>query len=526
MLLNKSIDTLLGLDVGTTGVKAALFAAEDGRTLASAFEGYPLYHPAPGWAEQEAEDWWRATCAATQACLALARAQGILPGQVRGLGLSGQMHGLVLLDAQDRVLRRSIIWSDQRSAAECEWITRSVGAARLIDLTSNPALTGFTAPKALWVRAHEPEIFARAVHLLTPKDYIRYRLTGALAMEITDAAGTLFLDVRRGEWSGELLERIGLDARLLPPVRRSIDVCGEVSGEAATLTGLAAGTLVAGGGADNACGAVGSGVVKPGRVLLSIGTSGVVLVHAKEPVVDRSGPVPRAHTFNHSVPTAWYLMAVTQAAGLSLRWLRDQIGLPEMALARWGVGDAYDLLAAEAAGTPPGCEGLLFLPYLQGERAPHLDPEARGGWIGLTARHDRRALIRSVLEGVAYSMRDCFQIIREQGLPIEQVRVTGGGARSALWRQILADVLETELATTQAEEGPSFGAALLAGVAAGVYPSIEAACDATVRLGTRTAPEATRSALYRQYYAVYQTLYPALKASFARLGTLSGGANA
>ncbi len=519
------MDTLLGLDIGTTGVKAALFAAEDGRTLASAFEDYPLYHPFPGWAEQDPEDWWRATCAATQACLAQAHARGITTKEVRGVGLSGQMHGLVLLDAQDRVLRRSIIWSDQRSAAECDWITHTVGAERLIDLTSNPALTGFTAPKALWVRTHEPELFARAGHLLTPKDYIRYRLTGVLAMEISDAAGTLFLDVRRGEWSSELLERIGLDANLLPPVRRSIDVCGEITSEVAKLTGLAAGTPVAGGGADNACGAVGSGVVKPGTVLLSIGTSGVVLVHSTEPLVDRSGPLPRAHTFNHSVPNTWYLMAVTQAAGLSFRWLRDHLGLPEMALARWGVGDAYDLLAAEAAGAPPGCEGLLFLPYLQGERAPHLDPEARGGWIGLTARHDRRALIRSVLEGVAYSMRDCFQIIREQGLPIEQIRVTGGGARGVLWRQILADVLESELATTQVEEGPSFGAALLAGVAAGVYPTVEAACDATIRPGTRTEPDTARTATYRQYYQVYQALYPALKTSFAHLGALSKGTN-
>ena len=519
------METLLGVDIGTTGVKAALFAAEDGRTLASAFEAYLLYHPAPGWAEQHPEDWWRATCAAIQTCLALGKIQGIGPEDIRALGLSGQMHGLVLLDEQDRVLRPCIIWADQRSAAECDWITETVGAQRLIDLTSNPALTGFTAPKAIWVRNHEPEVFARAVHLLLPKDYIRYRLTGVLAMEITDAAGTLFLDVKKGAWSTELLERIGVNPALLPPLRQSVDVCGEITPEVAALTGLPAGTPVAGGGADNACGAVGSGIVQPGLVLLSLGTSGVVLAHASEPRVDRTGPTPRAHTFNHSVPGAWYLMAVTQAAGLSFRWTRDQIGLPEMALERWGVSDAYELLSAEAAGAPAGCEGLLFLPYLQGERAPHLDPAARGGWIGLTARHDRRALIRSVLEGVAYSLRDCFAIIREQGLPIEQVRVTGGGARGALWRQILADVLEIELATTQAQEGPSFGAALLAGVAAGVYPSVEAACAATVQLSARTAPDETNSRIYHQYYPIYQELYPALKASFARLGTLGGGTN-
>ena len=519
------MEALLGVDIGTTGAKAALFAAEDGRTLASAFEAYPLYHPAPGWAEQNPEDWWRATCAAIKTCLALGQTQGIPPEDVRALGLSGQMHGLVLLDEQDRVLRPCIIWADQRSAAECEWITATVGAQRLIDLTSNPALTGFTAPKAIWVRNHEPEIFARAVHLLLPKDYIRYRLTGVLAMEITDAAGTLFLDVRNGVWSTELLESIGVNPALLPSVRQSVDVCGEITPAVAALTGLPAGTPVAGGGADNACGAVGNGIVQPGLVLLSLGTSGVVLAHASEPRVDRTGPTPRAHTFNHSVPGAWYLMAVTQAAGLSFRWTRDQIGLPEMALERWGVSDAYELLSAEAAGAPAGCEGLLFLPYLQGERAPHLDPAARGGWIGLTARHDRRDLIRSVLEGVAYSLRDCFAIIREQGLPIEQVRITGGGARGALWRQILADVLETELATTQAQEGPSFGAALLAGVAAGVYPSVEAACAAAVRLGERTTPEETNTRIYNTYYPIYQELYPALKASFARLGAPGGGVN-
>ncbi len=519
------MDTLLGVDIGTTGAKAALFAADDGRTIASAFESYPLYHPAPGWAEQDPEDWWQATCTAIQACLAKASAAGIRPEQVRGLGLSGQMHGLVLLDEQDRVLRPCIIWADQRSAAECDWITQTVGAQRLITLTSNPALTGFTAPKAMWVHFHEPEIFARAAHLLTPKDYIRYRLTGMLAMEITDAAGTLFLDVRQGTWSTELLASLGLNPALLPPVRQSIDVCGEITSSAAALTGLPAGTPVAGGGADNACGAVGSGVVKPGLVLLSLGTSGVVLAHASEPRVDHTGPVPRAHTFNHSVPGAWYLMAVTQSAGLSFRWTRDHLGLPEMALEHWGAGDAYELLAAQAVWAPPGCEGLLFLPYLQGERAPHLDPAARGGWIGLTARHDRRYLIRAVLEGVAYSLRDCFAIIREQGLPIEQVRITGGGARSPLWRQILADVLDIELATTQAQEGPSFGAALLAGVAAGVYSSVESACEATVHLGTRTPPNEASVHIYQQYYPVYQELYPALKASFARLGAISGGTN-
>jgi xylulokinase len=524
------MDTLLGIDIGTTGVKAAIYATEAGdgsSTLASAFVDYPLYHPHPGWAEQDPEDWWRATCAAIRTCLDRAHAQhGVTARDVRGVGLSGQMHGVVLLDEQHRVLRPCIIWADQRSQEQCDWITRTVGAERLLDLVSNPALTGFTAPKALWVRDHEPDTFARARTLLLPKDYIRYRLTGEFAMEISDAAGTLFLNVREGRWSEELLAAIGLDSALLPPVRQSVEPCGAITDEVAALTGLAAGTPVAGGGADNACGAVGNGVVRPGLALLSIGTSGVVLAHATEPRVDRSGPVPRIHTFNHAVPGAWYFMGVTQGAGLSLRWARDNLGLPERALEQWTGVDAYDLLAQEAGAAPLGAEGLLFLPYLQGERTPHLDANARGGWIGLTARHDRRTLIRAVLEGVAYSMRDCLTILRAMlaagspGEDITQLRITGGGARSPIWRQIFADALATELVTTAAQEGPGFGAALLAGVAAGVYATIAEACDALVRVATHTEPDVAHARRYDDYYAVYTSLYPALKGVFGALARL------
>jgi len=502
---------LLGIDLGTTGVKAALFSAEDGHVLSSAFVDYPLMHPQPGWAEQDPATWWQATITAIRTCLVGAVRHNVQPADVRGVGLSGQMHGVVLLDEQHQVLRPCIIWADQRSEAQCRWMTERVGAARLIELVSNPALPGFSAPKLLWIRDNEPKIFARARTMLLPKDYIRFRLTGKVAMEISDAAGTCLLDVKKGVWSREVLEAIGIDPALLPPVVASDTVNGTITDQVASQTDLVAGTPVAGGGADNACGAVGNGVVRPGLVLVSIGTSGVVLAYADTPQVDMSGPVPRVHTFNHAVPHAWYLMGVTQAAGLSLHWVRDNIGLPERALERWTELDAYELLMKEAESVPAGSNGLLFLPYLQGERTPHLDAYARGGWIGLTASHDRRHLVRAVLEGVAFSLKDCFTIIREQGLPMEQLRATGGGAKSHLWRQIIADVLGVELVTTNATEGPAFGAALLAGVASGIYDSISQACETTIHVVERTEPLLAAERDYAQAYETYRALYPALK---------------
>jgi xylulokinase len=507
------METLLGIDLGTTGVKAALFAAEDGRVLADAFVDYPLSHPHPGWAEQNPADWWQATVTAMRTCLTSASQAG---AQVKGIGLSGQMHGVVLLDQAHQVLRPCIIWSDQRSEEQCRWMTERVGASRLIEYVSNPALTGFSAPKLLWVRDNEPDIFARTRTVLLPKDYIRYLLTGITAMEISDAAGTCLFDVKQGVWAQDVFSAIGLNPSLFPAVIPADTVGGTITAEVAALTGLPVGTPVAGGGADNACGAVGNGVVASGLVLISIGTSGIVLAHADAPQVDTTGPVPRVHTFNHAVPNAWYLMGVTQGAGLSLRWVRDNLGLPERALERWTGIDAYEYLAREAAGAPAGSEGLIFLPYLQGERTPHLDAYARGGWIGLTVRHDRRHLIRSVMEGVAFSLKDCFAIMREQGLLLDQVRATGGGARSAFWRQVIADVLGVELVTTNVGEGPAFGAALLAGVASGVYRSVQAACDQTIRIVERTEPESETALDYVQAYETYKALYPALKPIVSR----------
>jgi xylulokinase len=352
--------------------------------------------------------------------------------------------------------------------------------------------------------------------MLLPKDYIRFRLTGEVAMEISDAAGTCLLDVKHGRWSSEVLDALGLDPKLLPPIIASDTVSGTITAEVASQTDLLAETPVAGGGADNACGAVGNGIVQPGLALVSIGTSGVVLAFTDTPKVDTSGPVPRVHTFNHAVPKAWYLMGVTQGAGLSLRWVRDNIGLPERALERWTGLDAYELLAKEAESVPEGSDGLLFLPYLQGERTPHLDAFARGGWIGLTASHDRRHLVRAVLEGVAFSLKDCFSIIQEQGLHLEQLRATGGGAKSRLWRQIIADVLGVELVTTSAAEGPAFGAALLAGVASGIYASISQACETTIHVVERTEPRPKVKHAYTQAYETYRALYPALKPIISR----------
>jgi xylulokinase len=504
-------DTLLGLDLGTTGAKALLCRAADGAVLATGFAPYPLHHPRPGWAEQDPVDWWTACGKAVRACLDRAAQLGATQSaSVRALALSGQMHGAVLLDDAGAVLRQCIIWADQRSGAECDAIHARVGLERLITLTGNPALTGFTAAKVLWVRDHEPDIFARARRLLLPKDYIRWRMTGTAAIERSDAAGTNLLDIQTGDWAAEVVAALDLPAALLPPVGGATEVCGTLTAAAAAHLGLPAGIPVAGGGADNACGAVGTGVVAPGLALLSIGTSGVVLAPTATPRRDQSARIPRLHTFCHAPPHTWYLMGVTQAAGLALRWARDTLAA--------GHSADYETLMAEAATAPPGAAGLLFLPYLQGERTPHLDPLARGAWIGLTAAHQRPHLVRAVLEGVTFSLKDCFALLAEQDVPIAQLRITGGGAHSQLWRQICADVLERPVITLAADEGPAFGAALIAGTAVGLYPSLEVACARTVRLGAEVAPDPAAAAAYQRQYALYRAAYPALRDLMHALG--------
>jgi xylulokinase len=497
---------LLGIDIGTTGTKAALFTP-DGRLVASAAADHPLAHPRPRWAEQAPEDWWQAALAAIRAVLARA---GVPARAIGGIGLSGQMHGAVLLDAAGAVLRPCIIWSDQRTQAECDEITATVGEQRLAEWVANPALPGFTAPKLLWVRRHEPRVWERVRTVLLPKDYLRYRLTGELAQEISDAAGTLLFDVRRRRWSTELLAALALPAELLPPWRESAAICGRVTPAAAAATGLAAGTPVVGGGADNACAAAGNGVVDEGRLLVSIGTSGTVVAPLRQPLVD---PGQRAHTFNHAAPAIWYLMGVMQAAGLSLRWLRDLLG-PDDA--------GYEALTAAAATVPPGAEGLLWLPYLQGERTPHRDPYARGVLFGVTPRHGRGHVARAVLEGVTYGLRDSVEIIRAAGVRIDAVYLTGGGARSPLWRQIVADVLGLPLMVAQEREGPAFGAALLAAVGTGHYASLAEASAATLTSVATATPDPARQRAYAAAYAEFRALYPPLRERFRAAAALDG----
>lgn len=504
---------LIGIDIGTTGVKTIIINAQ-GVVITQTFEAYPLYTPHPNWAEQDPDDWWRATLTTVRQALSIA---AVDPASIAGIGLSGQMHSSVLLDEHNEPLRPSILWCDTRTTEQCRWITETVGAANLVDWVSNPALEGFTAPKLIWVRDHEPEVYKKIQRVVLPKDYIRFKMTGVFAMEVSDAAGTLLFDVRNRRWSHELMAAIGLPADIMPSVYESIDICGFVTQAFADATGLKPGTPVVGGGADNTCGAVGAGIVQPGRVLASLGTSGVVFAHTDQVLVD---PALRVHTFCHSVPHKWYLMGVTLFAGGSFRWLRDTLGQLEISVGQLINTDPYELLAYEADQAPLGSEGLIFLPYLMGERTPHKDANAKGAFIGLTGRHTKQHMVRSVMEGITFAMRDSIEIMRELGLSVSQVRTTGGGARSAIWRQIQADIYGAEVVTINAEEGPAFGAAILAGVGSGVFSSVEAAADEIVRIISRTEPDDKAGSKYEQYYQVFRSLYPALKPSFDQLSHL------
>ncbi|MEX2115634.1 MAG: xylulokinase [Bacteroidota bacterium] len=503
---------LIGLDIGTSGAKALVVNAR-GRVLATAFSAYPMSTAHPLWAEQNTEDWWRATKRVLRAVLIQARVRAV---EVRGIGLTGQMHGLVLLDEAGSVLRPCIMWNDQRTGAECEQITQNIGSARLLELTGNPALPGFTAPKILWVRTHEPRIYERATHVLLPKDYIRYRLTGDFVSEMSDASGTSLLDVRNRRWSSEILTSLEIPERWLPELVESPNRTGVISTMAAKATGLKAGTPVIAGGGDQAAGAVGSGTVTEGVISVTIGTSGVVFAHSDKYRVEPQG---RLHAFCHAVPGSWHLMGVTLSAGGSLRWIRDRLCVEEKVLARKRGVDPYVVMMQTAAKSPAGSEGLLFLPYLSGERTPYPDPLARAALIGLTLRHDKSHIIRSVLEGVAFSLRDCFELMRPMGIPVNEVRVSGGGARSPLWRQILSDVLQTPLSTVTTTEGAPYGAALLAGVGSGIFGSVAEACGKTLRIGSTTNP-GRDGQLYDDLYQTYRQAYPQNRTLFHTLSRL------
>jgi len=494
----------LGIDVGTGGTRA-LVVDEGGKIRAGVTAPHEdMRMERPLWAEQRPENWWDATIQAVRGALAEAHITG---RDVRGIGLSGQMHGLVILDKDNAVIRPSLIWCDQRSQPQVDAINQTVGRTKVLEATANPVLTGFTLPKLLWVRDNEPERFARVRKMLLPKDYVRFRLTGDFATEVSDASGTALFDVVKRQWSSQMMDALGLDRSILPKCHESVEVTGKISQSVAAVTGLAAGTPVVGGGGDQASSAVGNGIVELGIVSCTLGTSGVVFAHMEQVAYD---PLGRVHTFCHAVPGKWHVMGVTQGAGLSLQWFRNQL-VPGM---------DYDALTAEAAKSPPGAHGLFWLPYLMGERTPHLDATARGGWIGVTAKHTRADLIRSVIEGVSYSQKDCLDIIEQLGVTVNSVRVSGGGGKSPFWRQVLADVLQKPVVTLATQEGSAYGAALLALVGTGAYASVPEVCRSVIRETGSVSPRGEESRFYRDGHALYASLYPALKPIYQAIAKL------
>ena len=494
----------LGIDVGTGGTRALLVDAS-GRVLhAFTAPHEEMRMERPLWAEQRPEDWWSAAQLAIRGVLAQAGASG---DAVQGIGLSGQMHGLVLLDASNQVIRPALIWCDQRSQAQVDAINATAGKHMVLRCTANPVLTGFTLPKLLWVRDREPALYARVTKVLLPKDYLRFQLTGEYATDVSDASGTALFDVVQRQWSYELVQKLGLDRTILPRCYESSEITGSVTDAAARATGLKPGTPVVAGAGDQAASAVGNGIVQPGIVSCTIGTSGVVFAHMAEPRYDPQG---RVHTFCHAVQGAWHVMGVTQGAGLSLQWFRNQLA----------PGSDYDALTAEAATAPPGSQGLFWLPYLMGERTPHLDALARGGWIGLTAKHTKADLIRALIEGVSYSLKDCLDIIEGLGVPLDSVRVSGGGARSEFWRGLLADVFNKRTVVLDTQEGSAFGAALLAMVGTGAFTSVPEACAASIREVSSVSPRPAPARTYAAGHRIYQGLYPKLKPFYIEAASL------
>ncbi len=509
------MNAFLGIDVGTSGTKT-IAINESGKILADATAEYPLYNPKPLWSEQEPDDWWKATVKTVQSVVKKAK---LKPAEVKSIGLSGQMHGSVFLDRKNQVIRRAILWNDQRTGAECEEIERRAGGRKnLIKMVANPALTGFTAPKILWLRNHEPKHFERTAKILLPKDEIRRRLTGEFATEVSDASGMLLLDVAKRNWSKPLLSKLELDLDLFAKCYESEQVTGKLTKNVATELGLSTDCVVVGGAGDCAAGAVGNGIVSRGVLSTSIGTSGVMFVHSDTVQVDPEG---RLHTFCHAVHGKWHLMGVTLSAGGSLQWLRNRLCEAEIALAKKRKVDPYEIMCAEAAAVPPGSEELFFLPYLSGERTPHADPDARGCFIGLTLVHARRHLIRAVMEGVTYSLRESLEIIRGLGVPVNQIRASGGGSRSPFWRQMQADVFNQKVSTINAEEGAAYGVALLAAVGAGAFKDIVEATDATIRVVKETAVNRAAAAYYDKAFPIYRGLYPALANDFKRIAALA-----
>ena len=491
----------LGIDTSTTSSKALLIN-EYGEVIAVASNPHTLQIPKPLWSEQDPREWWEAVSASIKSVLEKA---GISGERIAAIGLTGQMHGLVLLDESGNVLRPAILWNDQRTQSQCDEIHQRIGKEKFIQITGNIALTGFTAPKILWVKENESNVFSQAKHVLLPKDYIRYKLTGEYAMDKADGAGTVLFDLKSRNWSDEILSALDIPRAWMPKTFEGIEFTGYVTEEAAFITGLKAGTPVAAGGGDQAAGAVGVGSVEPGVVALTVGTSGVVFATTPSALIEPDG---RLHAFCHAVPGMWHFMGVMLSAAGSLQWYRDTLA-PNM---------SFDDLLKEAESIPAGSEGLQFLPYLSGERTPHPDPLARGAFIGLTLRHSRAHMTRAVLEGVSFGLKDSFTLIQNAGLgAITQVRASGGGTKGALWRQILSSVLEAELVTVNTTEGAAYGAALLAGVGAGAWSDVISACKACVKITGSTLPDFEQADIYRKAYSLYQELYPALKSSFRKM---------
>ena len=492
---------LIGIDVGTSGTKCVLFDTE-GNALFSHTEEYPLYQPYNGWAEQNPEDWWEASKKALSVVTKEAK-----DGKIAGIGLSGQMHSLVLLDKDNNVIRPAILWCDQRTSAECEDIENIIGHDRLIEITANPALPGFTASKIVWVKKNEPENFAKISHILLAKDFIRFKLTGEYATEVSDASGMQLLDVKNRCWSNEVCEKLDIKSEWLAKVYESCEVSGKVTKEASALTGLDEGTPVAGGGGDNACAAIGTGVYCDGKAFTTIGTSGVVFAHASKPIIDPKG---RIHTFCAAVPGEWHVMGVTQAAGLSLNWFRGNLANDV----------SYADIDKECEKLPIGCDKLVYLPYLMGERTPILDSDARGVFFGLSAMHTKFHMARSVIEGVSYSLYSCLEVLDEVGIETNDMALCGGGGKSKFWHEMIADVYGKNVKTMLSNEGASLGAAILGGVAAGVYSSVADGCQKAVKEKGAISPNADKHSEYMKYYNVYKNIYPGVKDCFKALKSI------
>ena len=502
---------LIGLDIGTTGAKAVV-VDDNGNVLGSATAEYPLFSPYPLWSEQNPADWWAGACKAIQSAVKNA---SLFARDVVAIGLTGQMHGAVFLDEEFAVIRPAILWNDQRTIDECNEINSRIGNTKLIEIAGNPALTGFQAPKILWLRKNEPENYSKIRYVLLPKDYIRLLLSGVLISDASDAAGTLLLDLQKRDWSHEILEKLEIPVKWLPKVVEGPDLTGALKPSVAQLLGLNPRIPIVGGGGDNAAAAVGTGIVTEGIVSSSIGTSGVIFAHIDKLKFDSRG---RLHTFCHAVPQKYHLMAVTLSAGGSFRWIRDLI-LESACMFDTGTPEIlhYDKMTALASTIPAGSEGLYFLPYLNGERTPHLDPMARGAFVGLTSRHHMGHMIRAVMEGVTYSLRDGIEIMKSIGIEINQVRVVGGGGKSALWRQMQADIFNQEIVTLQVEEGPAYGAALLAGVGVGVFNDVDDAVKKCIKITGVIQPNPDHRERYERGYSIYTNLYPKLSDVFREI---------